>query len=371
MNSPDNSQQEGNDKSLSEEIAEQFDTMTDGDEEEQDFEEVEVSEEVGEEAAEEPPEELAEEPPEEVETTAEENQEQLQEEIQEASDSDYSEPAPDRWPDEIKEVYNGLPPVARKAMLEGIYKPMQRSYTQTTQELSQMRKGIEPMLNSLNQYRGDFERMGVNPVDAFRTQMAWASHLARVGPEQGMKDMQAAYGLQPQQPQGQEEYLTPTERALKQQIDELQQRQQAQDQQMTQRQQWEQQQRVEAAKAEINRNLQDFINEKTEDGNPKHPHVEKVANGIAGVIRGGLVSPIDDYGNPVPMRVQIEQAYHKACALDPSIRPATQNTGQAQKAIAAQQVGVVSNTPSTIEAEELPLSDFLSRQFDNLKRKAG
>ena len=53
-------------------------------------------------------------------------------------------------------------------MLDGIYKPMQRQYGQTTQELAEMRKGLEPMLESMNQYRGDFERMGVNPAEAFR-----------------------------------------------------------------------------------------------------------------------------------------------------------------------------------------------------------
>jgi hypothetical protein len=312
-----------------------------------------------------------------TEEVVEETYEELEEEVAveaaeettlEEAIEDYAEVPPERWPDEMKEVYNNLPPAAKEAMLEGIYKPMQRQYGQTTQELSEMRKGLEPMLESMNQYRGDFERMGVNPAEAFRRQMAWASHLARVGPEQGLKDMSASYGLN-QVPQGQseEQYLTPVEREMQTKLDTLSQQvsgqQNFQQEQSAAQQQYAQQSRFN----EVQSGLNEFTNEQR-DGKPAHPHIEKVAPAVAGLIRGGLVTQSDDYGRPVPVRDQLAQAYQMACDLDPSIRSAApRNVRQVARAKAAQNVGVVTNTPVTTESGELnTLGESIESLYDRL-----
>jgi hypothetical protein len=369
MNSPAEQQQEEN---LQDILSDQFDKM-EAETESEEHAEMEVSQEETSEISEDIPETHEDEEVAELEADAAE--EQLAEEVAEAEESDYTEPAPERWPDEIKEVYNGLPPVARKAMLEGIYKPMQRTYTQSTQELAQMRNAINPMLESMNQYRSDFERMGVNPVEAFRTQMAWASHLAKVGPEQGLRDMANAYGIDPAKQavqQTQNEYLTPAERAMKAQIDGLQQTVAQQQQHQTQSAQEAEANRQTAFKAEIERNYTAFANEKTEDGQLAHPHIEKVANGIAGVIRGGMVKQTDDYGQPLSMRDQLAQAYEMACNLDPSIRTPAVDTRQVKRARAAQKVGVVTKEPAgqVSENEDMNISDFIAKQYDILDRKA-
>jgi hypothetical protein len=349
MDSPAEQQQETQSESLEEAISQTFDEMESDDS--GDVEEIEEAEaEIEAEADEEAEEEVTEE---------------LQGEIEEAAESDYQEPAPDRWPDEIKEVYNSLPPEARKAMLDGIYKPMQRSYTTATQEMAQLRQQINPVLEAMNQYRADFERAGVNPVEAFRSQLAWAAHLQRVGAEQGLADMQAAYGLGEQQAAGQEnQYLTPTERNLKQQIDALQQQIHGHQEYSVQQQQ---QQHINAQRQEIQSVIQNFVNEKAEDGSPKHPHVDKVASNIAGIIRGGLITRADEYGNPVSMRDQIAQAYKMACDLDPSIRTPSVGARQAKRAKAAQKVSVVTKHPAgRPESDELDISSFIEKTYDEL-----
>jgi hypothetical protein len=307
---------------------------------------------------------------------AEEHQEiseELQEEIQDAADSDYNEPAPERWPDEMKEVYNSQPPAVRQAMLENLYKPMQRRYTEATQQLSEMRKTVEPMLNSLNQHQEVFQRMGVNPQQVFETQMAWAAHLQRVGAEQGLKDMAQAYGVGGEQPIGQgDELLTPFERAMKQQVEGLQQQVAGFQQHQQQTETQAQQQQFNAYKQEIETGLQTFINEKTNDGKPKHPHVEQVASNIAGIIRGGLIKRTDDYGQPVPIRDQLAQAYDMACNLDPSIRPPV-GRRQASRASAAQKVDVVSSVPAgrgQAEDDEMDISSFIEKTYDSLSRRS-
>ena len=288
----------------------------------------------------------------------------------EAEALEYNEAAPERWPEEMREVYNNLPAEAKEQMLENIYKPMQRQYGQTTQELANMRKGIEPMLESMNQYRGDFERMGVNPAEAFRRQMAWASHLARVGPEQGMKDMAASYGLdRGVAGQVEEQYLTPVERAMQTKIDAL--TNQVQGQQNFQQEQSDSQQNnaQQARYNEVQSGLNEFTNEQR-DGKPAHPHIERVAPAIAGLIRGGWVTQADQYGRPVPVRDQLAQAYKMACDLDTSIRSAApRNARQVARAKAAQNVGVVTNNPVTRESGELhSLAESIESVYDKLDR---
>jgi hypothetical protein len=367
MNSPDNNQQEESSQSLSDVIAEQWDQMESAEVEEVETEEVDTEFE-----AEASDDGESVEVEEEVEAAAEPDQE-LQEEIEDAADAEYSTPAPERWPHEIQEVYNAQPPAVRKAMLEGIYKPMQRSYTEATKQLSEMREQMKPVFETMERFKGDFQKMGVTPEQAFDTQMAWASHLSRVGPEQGIRDMAAAYGIGKgsNKPAGQEEYLTPTERGLKSQLDELRQQVAGTQQFQQQTTQQAQLERQEQYKAEIQTNLNTFINEKTEDGKLAHPHMDKVASNIAGIIRGGLVTKTDEYGQPVSMRDQLSQAYNMACNLDPSIRTPLPSKGQARRVRAAQKVGVVTKAPVGHESvdSELSTTEFIEQQWEKLNRR--
>lgn len=359
--------QQADETSLEQALGEAFDEMEDGEEEISD-----AGEDFDEEAEEGDEETTAEaDETDDGEAQEEEVSDELKEEIQDAADSDYSEPAPERWPQQIKEVYNNLPPAARKAMLEGVYKPMQAQYTRSTQELAQMRKAVEPMLKSLDQYRNDFERLGVNPVEAFQRQMAWAAHFARVGPEQGVQDMQAAYGLsKPEAGQQEQEYLTPVERAMKARLDAIEQQFQQGQQQQVQAQQQAQQHAYRQKYQQIGSELQDFINEQ-KDGKPAHPHVEKVAPAIAGLIRGGLIPATDEYGRQVSVREQLNRAYRMACDMDPSVRAASSrnNAGQVAKAKAAGSVGVVAKSRAgQQDVSGRSLAEELEDAYDRLSR---
>lgn len=294
------------------------------------------------------------------------DEQQAAEEQQEAEDSGYEEPAPERWPSELKEYYNKLEPEGRKLLMDHVYKPMQRTYTQTTQQLAEMRKTLDPLMQTMGQYRNDFERMGVDPQEAFTKQMAWAAHFARVGPEQGIRDMQEAYGLNGAQDKGQEEYLTPTERKMKAELDALKQQTSQVGQQFMSQQQAQQQQQYQQHVNGIRNELQSFINEQ-KDGKPAHPHVEKVAPAIAGIIRGGLIKNVDDYGQPISIRDQMEQAYNMACRLDPSIRTATTNKRQVKAVKNAQDANVVANTPAGQESvPNLSMTEQIEETYDKL-----
>ena len=296
------------------------------------------------------------------------------EDVAEAEESGYNDPAPERWPEEMRNHYDKLPPEARKMMMEQVYKPMQATYTKTTQELAQMRKSVEPLLQSLNQHRNDFERMGVSPEEAFRTQMAWAAHFAKVGPKQGVADMAAAYGEgAPAGAAGQEEeYLTPVERQMKAQIEELKSTVAGAGQQVQQTlSEAQKQHHFQTQYGEVQKSLQSFISEQ-KDGKPAHPHIEKVAPAIVGLLKGGLIPRVDDFGTPIPYRDQMAKAYQMACNLNPSIRTAASGKKQVGLAKAAQDVSVIANTPGgQADVPELTVEEQLDREYDKLANRVG
>jgi hypothetical protein len=334
----------------------------------------EVEEEVGEEVAvsEEETEETVEAESEDQEETETEVEETEEAEEQEQEEPEYQAVVPERWPQHIKEKFNKLPPEAQQMVLEDVYKPMQGTYTKATQRLAEMRKMIEPMVQSLEQYGEDFDRAGMNPAEAFRQQMAWAAHIHKVGPQQGLADMARAYNVEVpgQQADPNEEYLTPVERSLKAKLDEVQQRLDQTATGIEKNQQAQEQEALDRQRHDVQVGLHQFATAQ-KDGAPLHPHLEKVAPRMTGLIRGGLVSRVDDYGQPVPIQQQLGQAYKMACDMDPSIRTvraARTRSEQVRKASNANK-GVTSKRPAaSVEVPDGPLTDSISDLYDKLDR---
>jgi hypothetical protein len=291
---------------------------------------------------------------------------------------DYNEPAPERWPADIRETYNSLPPAARKAMLDGVYKPMQAQYTKTTQELAEQRKKLAPMLATLERHAQEFQAAGINPVEAFERQMAWSAHYAKVGPEQYAKDLAKAYNLQAGQQQGDQAkpsdvYMTPVEKAQQARLDKLEQQLTTRERQELQRQREQQQYAFEQQQATVRETIASFANE-MKDGQPLHPHVEKVSGAMAGLIRGGLVPRVDSTGRPTTYAEQLSHAYRMAVAMDDRLQAAVttkQRQRQVDRVTAANR-DVVSKTPGSSErvGDTRSLADSISELYDRMDRSA-
>ena len=319
-------------------------------------EEMEVSQETGEEVTETD------------ETEQVEAQTDATDEIDE--DPEYDEPAPERWTADMKEAYQKLPPDARKLMVENVFKPMQRQYTETTMNLSKMKEKVAPLLSIMEDYSGEFEKAGANPVDAIRRQAAWANHFLKVGVDQGVRDMQREFGVDSSADNGQakDEYLTPVERQLKSESSETRQMVNEMRQERQQRAEQTQNNNQQERYNQVKSNLNEFINEQ-KDGKPAHPHVEKVAPQIAGILKSGLVTQTDEYGQPVPFRAQMEQAYRMACDLNPATRPvrSTNRQRQVDRAKAAQDVSVVTTeTSNGTKPAPVNLTQAIDDAYDQL-----
>ena len=371
MNPGENQQASGDAQPSTADIIEQtFDEMAAADEEQNDDE---IEEEAAaEEEAEAEPEAAAE--SEEAEESDEEHEDPELTAEAEQQEEEYNEAPPERWPAEMKEAYMNLPPEAKQMFIERVFKPMQRQYTQSTQEIAQVRATLDPMVQAMQQYGPILEQTGMDAGEAFRRQMAWAAHFAKVGPEQGISDMRDAYGFSSQQPgqEASEEYLTPVERAMKVRLDQLESHLGQATNQYTADQQAQQQQAIQARAQSIRTELESFQGE-MKDGKPAHPHINKVGHAMAGLIRGGLVQKFDDYGHPIPVRQQIQQSYKMACSMDPSIksvspRHAERQIAQAKRANST----VVGNTNSgAAEVADRPIVNDIEDIYDQLARRSG
>jgi hypothetical protein len=214
--------------------------------------------------------------------------------------------------------------------------------------------------------------MGVNPVEAFQTQMAWISHLNKVGAEQGIRDMALAYGVGEKPKAGQEEYLTPTERGFKQQVADLTAKINEQSDTTKKFTDTQRNDQITAQQNEVKSHLDTFINEKTDDGKLAHPHVEKVASNIAGILRGGLIPKADEYGNAIPMRDQLQKAYTMACNLDPALRTPAPNPRQATLIDKTDKSQVVAKTPAgqVDTTVDEPIGSFIEKEWERLDAKS-
>jgi len=265
----------------------------------------------------------------------------------------YNEPAPQRWPAEIANVYNALPAAAKQAMMEGFYKPMQRQYTQATQELADARRTVEPLVQSLSQFRADFERAGIDPLTAFNRQMQWSARIAQVGPEQGIRELAKSYGVKLEtlavDPNQSQEYLTPFERSMKEKFEFFDNFIANSQQSAAQQAQERETQALNYRYAEVQSGLHEFINEQTQDGRPAHPHVEALAPLIAGLLRENKIPEVDNFGRPIPVPLRLEYAYNTALDIASKVggaAPQSTNQRQVQRAKAARDVGVVTKIPS-------------------------
>ena len=280
---------------------------------------------------------------------------------------EYNEAAPERWPDELKTAYAELPASGKKAMLEGVYKPMQRSFTQKTQEMAATRKQLDPLLSIVNKHADSFQRAGIDPAAALERQMEWSAHFAKVGNDQGAKDLAAAYaGTGGQQD---EAYLTPIERKQQAELNDVKaqlQNVQNIDQQRTQQAQRNQHNQQQA---QVQGSIQAFATE-MRDGNLAHPHMSQVSTDMAKLINGGVVNSANEYGQPLSYSDRLESAYTMACRLHPSI-PAVGNPSNAEQVrrVAAASREVVSKSPGgRPDVEPGKLSDDLSDLYDRLNR---
>jgi hypothetical protein len=204
---------------------------------------------------------------------------------------------PSRWSDADKEMFAKQPRETQEFLLNRS-KDMEADYTRKTQELSETRRAIEPMLNEVNQWEPYLKSVGVAPSVAFSNLLA-NDQILRTGTVeqkyQAAAQLAQDYGLDLAALAHFGETLPkvdPIISQLRQEVYDLkgfvgQQKQQT----------------VAARESAVVSEIEGFISAKDATGNLKHPHFERVEPTMAKLIKDGTARDLNE-------------AYEKALRLD-------------------------------------------------------
>jgi len=230
--------------------------------------------------------------------------------------------APHSWKQEWKDSFNKITdPTMKSAILEQ-NRNMDRAFTQKMTELATIKRDLGGVQSSLQPHMERLQRAGISPDVAIQRSLAWDAHIQR-DPQKGIQDMAKAYGVDLSQTvQREQEYLTPTERQLR---DQAQQANQSVQQIQAQMAEWQhQQQQAEWNQRASNAQnmLDQFMNARDETGNPLHPYIEHVAPMMTQLIQTN-VAP------------DLETAYRMAEKWSPDIQAARERSRQAEQVKAA------------------------------------
>ena len=207
---------------------------------------------------------------------------------------------PQHWPEDFKTDFNDLP-VKAQHMFMGRYKQMEADHTKKTQAIAGFRKKAEAFEEIMQPHRGDFERAGMDDVAAVRQLLA-AHQFLKSDPQNAINWLANQYGVDMtavgNDPAGEDEFSDPQVKALQQQVAQLTgyiQNQQTQQQSQTQQ--------------SMQSMIDQFATETDANGNPAHPHFEKVRG-----VMGTLISNNN--------AADLKQAYEMAVYADPELRQA-------------------------------------------------
>lgn len=219
---------------------------------------------------------------------------------QEESEAPDLEPlsAPNHWPKDFAAQFESLDPAAQH-LLMARYKDMEGDYTKKTQALAQYRRRQEAFDEIMQPHKADFERAGMDEVGAVRQLLAAHDYL-RKDPQSAITWLANQYGVDigaiGNDPAAEDEFADPQVKALQQQVAQLT--------SVIQNQQTQQQSQVQQSTQSL---IDQFAQETDANGNPKHPHFERVRG-----VMGSLISSEN--------AKDLASAYEMAVYADPELR---------------------------------------------------
>jgi hypothetical protein len=206
--------------------------------------------------------------------------------------------APNHWPKDFAGKFEALEPAAQHMFMER-YKDLEGDYTRKTQEIAKYRKRQQAFDEIMQPHKADFERAGMDEVAAVRQLLAAHDYL-RKDPANAINWLANQYGVDVgaigNDPALEDEYADPQVKALQQQVAQLT--------GFIQNQQTQQQSQVQASTQSL---IDQFAAETDANGNPKHPHFERVRG-----VMGTLISSEN--------AKDLNTAYEMAVYADPELR---------------------------------------------------
>ena len=208
--------------------------------------------------------------------------------------------APNHWPKDFAAKFEALEAPAQHMFMER-YKDLEGDYTRKTQEIAKYKKRNEAFDEIMAPFKGDFERAGMDDVSAVRQLLAAHDYL-RKDPQNAINWLANQYGVDMaaigNDPAAEDEFADPQVKQLQQQVAQLT--------GFIQNQQTQQQSQVQASTQSF---IDQFAQETDANGNPKHPHFDRVRG-----VMGSLISSEN--------AKDLATAYEMAVYADPELRQA-------------------------------------------------
>ena len=219
---------------------------------------------------------------------------------QETAEAQELEPmaAPNHWPKDFAAKFEALEAPAQHMFMER-YKDLEGDYTRKTQEIAKYKKRNEAFDEIMQPFKGDFERAGMDEVGAVRQLLAAHDYL-RKDPANAIAWLANQYGVDMaaigNDPAAEDEFADPQVKQLQQQVAQLT--------GFIQNQQTQQQSQVQQSTQSL---IDQFAAETDANGNPKHPHFDRVRG-----VMGSLISSEN--------AKDLATAYEMAVYADPELR---------------------------------------------------
>ena len=225
------------------------------------------------------------------------NEDEAEEATQDSADLEPL-PAPNHWPKDFAAKFEALDAPAQHLFMQR-YKDLEGDYTKKTQAVAQYRKRQEAFDEIMQPHKSDFERAGMDEVGAVRQLLAAHDYL-RKDPQNAIAWLANQYGVDigaiGNDPAFEDEFADPQVKQLQQQVAQLT--------GFIQNQQTQQQSHVQQSTQSL---IDQFAAETDANGNPKHPHFERVRG-----VMGSLISSEN--------AKDLNSAYEMAVYADPELR---------------------------------------------------
>ena len=225
------------------------------------------------------------------------NEDEAEEATQDSADLEPL-PAPNHWPKDFAAKFEALEAPAQHMFMER-YKDLEGDYTKKTQAVAQYRKRQEAFDEIMAPFKSQFERAGMDDVGAVRQLLAAHDYL-RKDPQNAISWLANQYGVDigaiGNDPAVEDEFADPQVKQLQQQVAQLT--------GFIQNQQTQQQSHVQQSTQSL---IDQFAAETDANGNPKHPHFERVRG-----VMGSLISSEN--------AKDLNSAYEMAVYADPELR---------------------------------------------------
>lgn len=220
---------------------------------------------------------------------------------------------PPMWGKQYKEVFGKLAgtPDYRSAAEAWInqYKESQGYITKKEQELADYRKQLDPIREVLSPYEQYWQRQGMDTRQGLSQLLSWGQALAS-NPQATLLELSKLYNVNLREALAEQPYVDPQVQTLQQEL-----------QQVRQMLQQQQQGGLQEQQNRVLEQLKAFETATDEQGNPKHPHYQRVFDKMVGLARGGLTK-------------SIEEAYELAVSLDKELQAEIAQKRAAEEAAA-------------------------------------